>query len=581
MKRRFIFLIALLSSSTYAQFGPLIESAPDRGVMVAVPGTKFMVASANPLASAAGKEILKQGGSAVDATIAIELVLSLVEPQSSGVGGGGFALVYDAASGKIRSYDGRETAPASASANLFLGADGKPVAFIDSYQGGRPVGIPGLFRLMEILHKNHGKLKWRALFQPAIRLAEKGFVVSPRLHMMLDNAKNIGVKFPALKSHYFDANGEALAAGAVLKDADYAKLLRAVAKNGAAYFYEGPPAEAIIAAVGNSPVAPVAIIKDDFKNYQVVERNPVCAAYRKYKICSMGPPSSGASTLIASLAILEKYNLQGLGAKSANSIHLIAEALAISFADRDQYIADPAFVTVPLEGLLDPNYLEYRGKLLDPLKAGGPVKAGNPPTPVKAAFAPGLQHIEQGTSHLSVVDGQGNTVALTQTVQAPFGSFLRVNGFLLNNELTDFSFVPMRDGLVVANNVEPGKRPRSSMSPTIVLDEDNKPVLSIGSAGGARIIAHTLKTLIAVLDWNMDIQSAISYPNFFKTTQSLEIEPGEIATALKAELTARGHTVIEKSNVSGLQGIQIVRSAKGVKLFGGADPHREGVALGE
>jgi gamma-glutamyltranspeptidase / glutathione hydrolase len=581
MKSIIIFLAAVITSSSLAQFGPLIESAPERATMVAVPGTKFMVASANPLASAAGKAMLKQGGSAVDAAIAVELVLSLVEPQSSGVGGGGFAMVYDAASGKIRSYDGREAAPASASANLFLGADGKPVPFIEAYQGGRPVGIPGVFRLMEILHKNHGMLKWRTLFQPAIKLAEKGFVVSPRLHMMLDNAKNIAIKFPTLKEHYFSANGEALAAGTVLKDAEYAKLLRAVAKNGAAYFYDGPPADAIISAVASSPLAPVVITKDDFKNYSVVERKPVCAPYRKYKICSMGPPSSGATTLIASLAILEKYNLQGLGAKSADSLHLIAEALAIAFADRDQFIADPAFVTVPLEGLLDPNYLEYRGKLLDPLKAGGPVKAGNPPTPVKAAYAPGLQHVEQGTSHLSVVDGQGNAVSLTQTVQAPFGSFLRVNGFLLNNELTDFSFIPTRDGVQVANAAAPGKRPRSSMSPAIVLDGDNKPVLIIGSAGGARIIAHTLKTLIAVLDWNMDIQSAISYPNFFKTAQGLEIEPGEIATALKSELTARGHTVIEKSNVSGLHGVQIVRSAKAIKLLGGADPHREGVALGE
>ncbi len=581
MMRFSCLLIALYSMTAHAQFGPLIESAPERGTMIAVPGTKYMVSSANPHATAAGQEILKKGGSAADAAIAVQLVLSMVEPQSSGVGGGGFAMMYDAASGKIRSYDGRETAPASTTANLFIGTDGKPVPFIEAYQGGRSVGIPGSFRLMQTIHKNHGKLKWRDVFQPAIRLAEKGFAVSPRLHSMLDNAKGIGAKFPALKTQYLDVNGNALAAGTVLPSKPYAKLLRAIAKKGADYYYSGAPADNAIAAAASSPVAPAKMTRDDFKNYRVIERKPICAAYRKYKFCSMGPPSSGASTIIATLTMLEKYNLAGLGAKSADSIHLIAEALAISFADRDQYIADPAFANIPLEGLLDPAYLELRGRLIDPLKASGAVKAGLPPAPIKSAFMPGLDHTERGTSHLSIVDAQGNAVSLTTTVQAPFGSFLYVDGYFLNNQLTDFSFVPTRDGNPVANAAAAGKRPRSSMSPAIILDAENKPVLVIGSAGGSRIIAHTLKTIIAVIDWNMDVQTAISYPNFFKTAQGLEIEPGEIAAAVKATLESRGHKIIERPNVSGLHGIQIIRKAKGIQLLGGADPHREGVAIGE
>ncbi len=581
MIRLFCLLALLVASPALAQFGPLLEASPNRGVLVAVPGTKYMVTSANPLASAAGAEILKAGGNAVDAAIATHLVLSMVEPQSSGVGGGGFAMVYDAATGNMRSYDGRESAPASATGALFLGADGKPVPFLEAYQGGRPIGIPGSFRLMETLHKNHGKLKWAKLFKPAIRLAEKGFAVSPRLHDMLESAKSIGSKFPALTQHYMDASGAAVAAGTVLPEKDYAKLLRGVASKGADYYYLGAPADHVIAAAASSPVAPVTFTRDDFRTYQVIERRPICAPYRKFKICSMGPPSSGASTLVAALTMLEKYNLAGLGPKSADSVHLIAEALAIGFADRDQFIADPAFVSVPIDGLLDPAYLELRGRLIDPLKAGGPVKAGQPPTPVKAAWAPGLQHTEQGTSHLSVVDAAGNAISMTMTVQAPFGSFLRVDGYMLNNQLTDFSFVPTREGVAVANAAAAGKRPRSSMSPTIVLDANNKPVLVIGSAGGARIIAHTLKTVIGVLDWGMDVQTAIAYPNFFKTAQGLEIEPGEIATLLKPALEARGHKVIERANVSGLHGIQLVREGTSVKLLGGADPHREGVALGE
>jgi gamma-glutamyltranspeptidase / glutathione hydrolase len=582
MRRITLAALLLLTPPALAQFGPLTESAPQRSDMVAAKATQQMVAAANPLAAAAGKKILDAGGSAMDAVIAMQLVLTLVEPQSSGIGGGGFVLSYNARTGKTTSYDGRETAPAAATANLFLSMDGKSLPMIEAYQGGRSVGVPGMMALMARSHKAQGRLPWKTLFEPAIATARDGFAVSPRLHSMIDNAQSLIEKFPTTKATFIGSDGKALATGALYKSPAYAAILQKMAKGGAAAFYRGDNAAAIVAAVKDSAVSPATLTLQDLRNYKVVERTPLCGLYHSYKICSMGPPSSGAVAILQSLQLLAAHDLKKMGPQSADAIHLIAESLAIAFADRDVHLADPAFFDVPVEGLLDQTYLSSRAALLDPAKAGGPYTAGNPPAKSKSALAPNLNHDVPSTSHMVAADKFGNVASWTGTVQAPFGSFLQVNGYMLNNELTDFAFLPQRDGKAVANKVEPGKRPRSSMSPTIVFDAQGRVVMALGSAGGARIIAHVLKTVIAHLDWGLDIQQAIDYPNFFKSAQGLEIEPGALATAIHAPLEAKGQRLSERANVSGLSGLTIAYGTNGSRtLQGGADSRREGIALGD
>jgi gamma-glutamyltranspeptidase / glutathione hydrolase len=574
--------LLLLAQPAFAQFGPLIESAPQRSDMVAAKATQQMVAAAHPLAAAAGKKILDAGGSAMDAVIAMQLVLTLVEPQSSGIGGGGFVLSYNARTKETTSYDGRETAPAAASATLFVGSDGKSLPMIEAYQGGRSVGVPGMVALMARSHKSQGRLAWKKLFAPAIGIARDGFAVSPRLHNMIDNAQSLIEKFPAAKATFIGRDGKALANGVRYKSPAYAAILRKIAANGAVDFYHGDNAAAIVAAVKNSAVSPATLTLQDLRDYKVMERAPLCGLYHTYKICSMGPPSSGAVAILQSLKLLEAHDLKKMGPQSADAIHLIAESLAIAFADRDVYLADPGFFDVPLAGLLDQSYLASRAALLDLAKAGGPYVAGNPSTQNKSALAPNFNIDVPSTSHMVAADKYGNVASWTGTVQAPFGSFLQVNGYMLNNELTDFAFLPERDGKAVANKVEPGKRPRSSMSPTLVFDAQGRVVMALGSAGGSRIIAHVLKTIIAHVDWGLDIQQAIDYPNFFKSVQGLEIEPGMVATAIRPQLETKGHKVNERANVSGLSGITISYQSTGTRtLQGGADSRREGIALGD
>jgi gamma-glutamyltranspeptidase / glutathione hydrolase len=572
----------LLAQPTCAQFGPLTESAPQRANMIAASGTQQMVAAANPLAAAAGKKMLDAGGAAIDAVIAMQLILSLVEPQSSGIGGGAFVITYDAKRHSITSFDGRETAPASATADLFKAADGQSVSMVDAYQGGRSVGVPGMIALMARSHKAQGRLPWKTLFEPAIIAARDGFAISPRMHAMMDNAQSLIEKFPVAKSSFIGSDGKALAAGMVYKSPVYAAILQKIARGGAAAFYRGDNASAIVAAVETSAVSPASLTLKDLRNYKAIERAPVCGAYHSYKICSMGPPSSGAVAILQSLKLLEGYDIKAMGPQSADAVHLIAESLAIAFADRETYLADPAFFKVPIDGLLDKDYLGERAALLSTRKAGGPYNAGTPPTKNKSALAPNSNKDVPSTSHMVAADKYGNVASWTGTVQAPFGSFLMVNGYMLNNELTDFSFVAERDGKAVANKVEAGKRPRSSMSPTLVFDAQGRVVMALGSAGGSRIIAHVLKSIIAHLDWGLDIQQAIDYPNFFKSAQELEIEPGSLATAIKAQLESKGHQISERSNVSGLSGLTISYGADGARtLRGGADSRREGVALGD
>lgn len=580
--------VAGLSGAAAAQTAatpavPIETSGAKYASHEAVRAERHIAVAANPHASAAGLEMLRAGGSAVDAAIAMQLVLSLVEPQSSGVGGGGFLLTHDARTGTTTSYDGRESAPASATPALFLGADGKPLPFAQAFTGGRVVGIPGTFRLMELAHQKHGSLKWAALFQPAIRLASQGFAISPRMFSMLQSAAPLAPDFPDLHRAYFGADGAPLPVGTVLKTPEYAALLREIAARGADAYYTGKPADRAIAAITQAPKAPVEVTKADFANYRAIEREAVCGTYRAYKICGMGPPSSAATTLIATLKMLEGHDLKALGPQSPDAIHLIAEATALAYADRGHYVADPAYVQVPVDGLIDSAYLAERAKLIDPARATNRYPVGTPPQASQSALAPHAGPHIPSTTHFVAVDEAGNAATWTASIQAPFGSFLMADGYILNNELTDFSFVPEANGHPVVNRAEAGKRPRSSMAPTLVFDAEGRLVLAVGSAGGSRIITHVLKTVIATLDWGMDIQQAISSPNFHKDNGgTLEIERGSALEALRPRLEAMGHKVVARPTVSGLQGVQIVRDAAGKPtLLGGADPRREGVALGD
>ena len=566
-------------TASLAQVEPVEPQIADRGAMTAVRSPGPMVAAAHPLAADAGARILAHGGSAVDAAIAVQLVLSLVEPQSSGIGGGGFLLTLDAASGQVRSYDGRETAPKLAASDAFMGPDGKPVSIGEAIQGGRSVGVPGIVRMMELAHRNHGRLPWAALFTPAIEIAEQGFVVTERLHAISRFMVRYLPRFPVAREYFLGPDGEPLAVGTIVRNPAYAARLKSIAAGGADAFYTGQSAARIVAAVRTSPVNPAPLTLEDLAQYQAKERPAVCAPYRQYRICSMGPPSSGATTMLAALAMLEGHDLRALGPQSPKAVSLIADALAIAFADRDQYLADSDFIDVPVAGLLDRQYLATRATYLNPDAAVQPLPAaGDPPR------QPGLPHAADAgryipsTSHWAVVDAQGNVASLTASVQAPFGSFIMVDGYMLNNELTDFSFQPEVDGVPVANRMQGGKRPRSSMTPTLILDAQGRFVMAVGSAGGSRIISHVLKTVIAVLDWDMDMQAAINYPNFFRSARGLGMEDGPVTQALLEGLQALGQKVEVGNAISGLHGIRALRGADGVVTYeGGADPRREGI----
>lgn len=549
---------------------------------MAATGRSSMVVSANPVATAAGREILGAGGSAVDAAIAMQLVLGIVEPQSQGIGGGGFLLTFDAARREIASFDGREAAPASATPALFMDADGKQRPFPQGYVGGHTVGIPGMLRMMEMAHRRHGKLAWARLFQPAIRVATDGFAISPRLNAALASARDIARQFPAMHSHYYQPDGAPKPVGTVLRNPELARLLKAIAAGGADAYYIGPAAARAAAAIADAPLSPVRVTADEFADYRAVERPPVCGRYRAYTVCSMGPPSSGATTLLGELKMLERFDLRSLGPSSPQAVHLIAEATSLAFADREMYLADPAFADVPVAGLTDSGYLRTRSLLIDPDKAGPPATAGTPPGLVQSARAPGRSAELPSTSHWTVVDKAGNAATFTGSIQSGFGSFIMVDGYLLNNELTDFAMRPEADGVAVVNRAEAGKRPRSSMSPTLVFDDQGRLVLALGSAGGSRIIGHVLKTVVGVLDWGLDVQQAISLPNLHGDNPRIEVEAGTPLEAMTPALEAMGHKVVTRANISGLTGIQVVRDADGaVRYLGGVDPRREGVASGD
>lgn len=568
----------LSAAATDRQAAP--EAATGRaGTLAAAAGQSAMVAAANPIAARVGLEVLREGGSAADAAVAVQLVLNLVEPQSSGIGGGAFALHWEAAKAELRAYDGREAAPAAARPDRFL-VDGAPRAFDEAVFGGLSVGVPGTLRLLEDIHRRHGRLPWQRLLAPAIALAAEGFPVSPRLHLLLawHGAQSFA---PAARRYFFGPTGSAWPAGYVLRNPELAATLRAVAAGGADAFYRGPVAEAIVAAVQGAPNHRGDITLEDLARYSIREREPLCVTYRRHRVCGMGPPSSGGVAVAQVLKLLEPFDLgtAPVQAMNAQALHLIAEAEKLAFADRDAFIADPDFVRPPA-GLLDADYLDARRALIDQAAAMARPGPGSPRLAANGAFGEDATVEAAGTTHFSIRDRDGNMVSMTSTIEGAFGSRLWAAGFLLNNELTDFSFRPVdRAGRPIANAVAPAKRPRSSMAPTIVLDEAGRPWAALGSPGGSRIILYVVKALVALIDWKLDAQAAVSLMNFGSRGGAFEIEIDHGQAVWHAlKMKPYGHRVSADLLTSGTHVI-VVRGDG--RLEGGADPRREGVALGD
>ena len=537
---------------------------------------KGMIAAANPLAAQAGADMLRAGGSAIDAAIAAQLVLGLVEPQSSGIGGGGFLLYYDAEHSVIESYDGRETAPAAASDAYFTAPDGTPLGWLDAAKGGLPVGVPGVMRMLERAHRAHGSTPWAALFEPAIKLAEEGFTVSPRLAALIAANADLA-DFEGAREYFFDDQGAPLQAGRILTNPEYAETLRAIAREGADALHRGAIAAEIVSTVRASAINPGKLSLTDLANYQAKQRPAVCAHYRIYLVCGAGPPSSGGLTTLQFLGILEQFDVAALAPGGVEAVHLISEASRLAFADRNRFMADSDFVAVPEDGLLDRQYLKDRAALISMERSMGEAEPGAPPGSDARAFAAGFTPELPSTSHLAVVDREGNAVSFTTSVERAFGSRLMVRGFMLNNQLTDFSFVGESNGIPVANRVEPGKRPRSSMSPTLIFDQNGELLAAIGSPGGARIIGFVTQSVVALLDWGLDVQSAIDLARHVNRNGPTELEAGTPLEALAPALEALGHEIVIKPMVSGLHAVHVRRHG----LEGGADPRREGVVLGE
>ncbi len=598
-------LLAACASAPSSNFSYTVPAQPEGASgYTEKPGwatTKFAVAAANPLATDAGYQILKAGGSALDAAIAVQMVLTLVEPQSSGIGGGAFLLHHN---GKdVQAFDGRETAPAAADEKMFLAADGKPMPFIEAVVGGRAVGVPGTVRMLEQAHKLHGKLPWATLFQPAITLSEGGFKVSARLNTLLKAEQHLK-KDPTAAAYFYKPDGTPHDVGHTLKNPELATVLRQIASQGSKALHEGAVAQAIVEKVQKHPTNPGKLTLADLATYQPKQRVPLCHDYKAqpsgaphdYRICGFPPPSSGAIAVGQILGILNNayasaIPLEADGLPGPAWLHLYTEAARLAFADRAQYVADPDFVQAPggnWMSLLEPAYLASRAKLI----TAQSMKTAQPgtPGPVKTSYAPMPDQPEYGTSHISIVDGFGNALAMTTTIEDAFGArqmvstnAARSGGFLLNNELTDFSFAPTdAQGQPIANRVQPGKRPRSSMAPTLVFDKGTGQLLmSGGSPGGALIIHYTAKTLYAVLNWGMVPQQAINLPNFGSTNGPTVLEEKRFPIATVDALKARGHEVREMNMTSGLQAISR-GVAHGIPLLmGGADPRREGVVMGD
>ena len=548
------------------------EAATGLGRHAVVRAPRFMMTTANPLATQAGYDVMAHGGSAGDAAIAAQMVLNLVEPQSSGIGGGAFIVTYDARSGRVQTYDGRETAPAAARSDRFV-RNHKTMPFQDAVNSGRSAGTPGLLSVLDLLHRQQGQMPWAALFAPAITLAEQGFPVSERLHALLDSSAALRAQ-PAAAAYFYDDQGRAWPVGHSLRNPPLAQVFRRVADEGIDAFYSGAVAQDIVDAVARHPV-PGDLTLADLYRYEARERPALCAPYEQFQLCGMPPPSSGPLAVMQMLILLTHTPIRMLPPDSVGAVHYFAEAGKLAYADRDFYVADPDFVDVPVDGLLDADYLSARAGLIDDDQSMGRASAGDPVNVLTLRGKDDSPEIPS-TSHLVAVDGDGNVVSMTSSIESAFGSKILVDGFLLNNQLTDFSFSAAdAEGRPVANRIEPLKRPRSSMSPMIVLRHE-KPVMAIGSPGGSAIINYVAKTILGVLDWGLDIQQAIDLPNFGSRNRYTELERGTPLHRLIPGLDAMGHEVREIDFPSGLQGVVFT----GNGLEGGADRRREGLALG-
>jgi len=580
MRRRILFgaIAALLLAGSAAAQGRIDpEPATGRDAREPVRAKRFMAAAANPHAVRAAVSILKSGGSAVDAAIAAQLVLNLVEPQSSGIGGGAFLLHWDAGRRTLTSYDGRETAPKAINPRVFYKLAGSRRGFMRAVGSGASVGVPGLVRMLEMAHKRHGKLPWARLFQPAIALAERGFPMSRRLHILLRYYPMLARDDQA-RELYFALDGRPKLPGRIIANRAFARTLRQIARGGANAFYEGAIARDIVAATRLGAGPPGAMTLADLHGYRARARAPVCGRYRGYRVCGMGPPSSGGTTVIQMLGLVERFDLRGPGPFSPRAWHLLGQASALAFADRNRYLADPDFVPVPVAGLLDRGYIAQRSAGITGLPVKGRAKPGTPPGGRAGRFGDGASPELPATSHLSIVDAAGNAVAMTSSIEHAFGSRRMVRGFLLNNQLTDFSFRAARGPRLVANRIEGGKRPRSSMAPTMVFGADGKLVLVIGSPGGSRIIGYVAQRIVAVLDWRMDVQRAIAMGHALSRNNGIELERRTRTARMAKALRRLGNRVRLGDMNSGLHGIQILPDGT---LLGGADPRREGMVGGE
>lgn len=573
MMRRLSVLLMLLAAPAFAQQPAAPEAASGRSAKQEAVAARQMVAAAHPLAVEAGLAMLRRGGTALDAAVAVQLMLNLVEPQSSGIGGGAFLLYWDSANRQLHAYDGRETAPAAAKADRFLKPDGSPMSFREAVPGGRSVGVPGVLSALEMAHKAHGRLPWRDLATPAIEKAEQGFAVTPRLNRLL-TLEPVLKNDPAARAVFYP-DGAPLAVGATLRNPALAQTLRRVAEQGAAALKHGPIGDAIVAAVTGHAMNPGDLTPADLQGYEAKRRPELCGPFRLYKVCGFGPPSSGGIATLQILGILQNLSEARPGPVTPDDIHRFAEAGRLAFADRNLYVADADFVPVPVAGLIDRGYLAERARLIRQDASIGRAEPGNPPGR-RGEFTPGLQEPPPGTSHISIVDAFGNGLSMTSTIEDAFGARLMVGGFLLNNQLTDFNFLPEQDGKPVANRVEPGKRPRSSMAPTLVFDANGALLLAAGSPGGSQIINYVAKTLWLILDKGYGPQAALDLAHFGSRNGPTEIETGA-DTAWSEALSRLGHRVQSLELTSGLH--VILRRAGG--LTGAADPRREGVALGD
>ena len=533
----------------------------------------YMVVAANPYASWAGKNILEKGGSAIDAAVAVQSMLSLVEPQSSGIGGGAFILYWDNKNKVLHTFDGRETAPKAVNSHWFIQGN-KPMRWIDAVVGGKSVGVPGAVKALEMAQKEFGKLPWNTLFDDTIKTAEDGFKVSPRLAKLVALDYHPGLKtFPASSTYFFPA-GLPLKEGTVKKNKKLAKTLKGIAEKGSDYLLKGEVAEKIVKAVNSAEINPGQMTLEDLASYEPVKREPVCGLYHDKRICGMAPPSSGGVNVYQILKMLEGFDLSQYAPDSVEFANLYTQASALSYADREKFIADSDFTNLPFAAMINTAYLERRAESISVDKEWRRKRAGNPYADANVALGTSMEL--PNTSHVSIVDKEGNAVSMTTSIEFMFGSGIMVEGFLLNNQLTDFSFSPTKNRFPVPNRVEPGKRPRSAMSPTMVFDKEGNLEVVVGSPGGSRIVSYVAQTLIGVLDFGLDIQQAINLPKITNRNDYTALEKGTPIAELEAPLKALGHNVKVVDLNSGLHGIQF----KSGKLIGGADPRREGIAVG-